>query len=370
MATMMPEFPGTEFSETYAQARSLFLRAASARSARTVSFRNPNGTGPDGEPLHTDVAVLGPERPARLLLVVSGTHGIEGFTGSAIQSGLLRGGFAEDSPAGLGVVMVHALNPWGFAYQRRVNEDNVDVNRNFIDHSRVPENKNYEDVHEALVEPAWDEARSNELLMEYGGRRGMRALQAAVTGGQWTRPDGLFYGGNRPVWSHQTLRAIVREFAAGVPRVAYVDLHTGLGKRGWGEPIFRGGTDAGARDRAHAWYGDDLTMSEDGTSSSTPINGNTATCVASLLDEDQRLTAITLEFGTLGGIEVLGALRADNWLHLGAGLADSRAKQVKQAIRDAFYPDEPEWRDTVWKRAITVLGQALRGLSREEASND
>jgi hypothetical protein len=264
--------------------------------------------------------------------------------------------------------MVHALNPWGFAYLRRVNEDNVDVNRNLIDHSSAPENKHYEDLHEALVGPAWDEARSDELLMDYAGRHGLRAVQAAITGGQWTRPDGLFYGGTAPVWSHRTLAAIVREYTAGATDIAYVDLHTGLGKRGRGEPIFRGGPDAGALGRARAWYGDDLTNSEDGTSSSTPINGNTASLVAGLLRPGQRLTAITLEFGTLGGIEVLAALRADNWLHLENGpasqaLADPRAKRVKQAMRDAFYPDDPDWRKMVWRRAVTVLGQALAGLT-------
>ena len=29
-------------------------------------------------------------------------------------------------------VLLHALNPFGFAWRRRVNEDNVDLNRNFL----------------------------------------------------------------------------------------------------------------------------------------------------------------------------------------------------------------------------------------------
>jgi|SRR5450756_23197 len=357
-----------EFAETYARARSLFLNAAAARSARVESFRNPHGTGSDEELLYTDVAVLGPARPARLLLCVSGTHGIEGFAGSAIQASLLRDGFGTGAPRDLGLVMVHALNPWGFAWLRRVNEDNVDVNRNFVDHRQPPENARYEDVHAALAPASWDEDkrdRADELLTGYAGRQGMLALQAAVTGGQWTHKDGLFYGGARPVWSHQTLRTIASRYVAGVPRIGYVDLHTGLGRRGWGEPIFRGGPDPGALGRARAWYGDDLTMSDDGSSSSTPITGNTASLVASLLRDGQRLTAITLEFGTLSGTEVLAALRADNWLHMRSGLSRSQAKTIKQAMREAFYPDDPGWRDMVWNRASTVLGQTIRGLSEE-----
>ena len=38
--------------------------------------------------------------------------------------------------------MIHALNPFGFAHLRRANEDNVDLNRNFVDHEggNYPEN--------------------------------------------------------------------------------------------------------------------------------------------------------------------------------------------------------------------------------------
>ena len=38
--------------------------------------------------------------------------------------------------AGLRVVLLHAINPWGFSWARRVTEDNVDLNRNFRDFSR------------------------------------------------------------------------------------------------------------------------------------------------------------------------------------------------------------------------------------------
>lgn len=354
------------YSETYIEARSQLLDAASARGARMESFWNPCGLGPAGEQLRTDVACIGPMAPARLLVCVSGTHGIEGFAGSAIQTGLLRAGFPASAPADLGFLVIHALNPYGFAYRRRVNEDNVDVNRNFIDHERPPGNPGYPQLHRALAPSTWDRASRRwaaGFLQEYARQHDPRALQATVTQGQWTHPDGLFYGGTAPVWSHRTLSSIASRYLAGVPRIGYIDLHTGLGKRAWGEPIFRGGPDPGALKRARAWYSEHLTGSADGSSSSTPIVGNTASLVASMLGDGQLMTAITLEFGTLSGSEVLASLCGDNWLHLHGDAPAWQAKEITRAMLEAFYPDDQTWRDAVWERAVTVFDQACRGLS-------
>jgi hypothetical protein len=347
------------FAATYTQARQLFLAAAAGTGAKLTAFRNDRGRAPDGAELHTDVAWIGPRQPESVIVLVSGTHGIEGFCGSACQVGFMREDMMKGVPAGTSFLLVHALNPHGFAHERRVNEDNIDLNRNFVDHSDPPHNPAYDELHNALVPADWTgqaKKDANRFLAEIAAERGMRYLQEAVTRGQYRHPDGLFYGGTEPAWSHTALRSIVREFLIGIPRVAYIDLHTGLGPRGYGEPIFRGGLDAGALDRARAWYGaDELTVSEEGTSSSTPIIGNTASLVARELDSDQELTAITLEFGTLPGNEVLDALRADNWLHLQAGPDEATRKNIKDQIRQAFYPSACDWRNAVWARAKNIF---------------
>ncbi len=67
------------------------------------------------------------------LVVSSGVHGVEGFFGSAVQLAFLEK-LPPDwrPPEGAAVVLIHALNPFGFAWQRRFNEENVDLNRNFL----------------------------------------------------------------------------------------------------------------------------------------------------------------------------------------------------------------------------------------------
>ncbi|MET7878948.1 M14 family metallopeptidase [Micromonospora profundi] len=362
------------FSDSYAEARERFRAAARGAGAELVSYRNDVAPGPGGEDLCTDTAWLGPRSATKVLFTVSGTHGVEGYTGSACQIALLGDLDANPLPPDTALVLVHALNPFGFAYNRRVNEDNVDLNRNFIAHDLPPGNDEYPRVHPALVPAEWVGAArvaADTELMAYAGAHGVRQLQAVVTAGQWSHPDGLFYGGTAPVWSHRLLREIATAFLPGRARVGYIDLHTGLGERGVGEPIFRGGRDADAFDRARSWYGPTVSRSEDGSSSSTRIVGNSATLIADVLTGGEELTAITLEFGTLPGIEVLEALRADNWLCLragvtpepGAGVTPELRAAIKRQLRDAFYPPEAEWRETVLARGREVFAQAFAALA-------
>ena len=84
--------------------------------------------GPDGEELTLDVAAHGPAGP-KLLVVSSGVHGVEAPFGSAVQLALLEKWKAAPP---VRCLFVHAVNPFGFAHRRRVNEDNADLNRNFL----------------------------------------------------------------------------------------------------------------------------------------------------------------------------------------------------------------------------------------------
>ena len=140
------------------------------------------------------------------LILISGTHGVEGFCGSGCQVNFLRDDalLNEFEDAGVRVVLLHALNPYGFSHIRRTNEDNVDLNRNFRDFSQpIPPNTDYAEVHGFMVPATWPPSPENEgRLMAYVKARGERALQNATSGGQCEFPDGLFYGGVRPAWSN------------------------------------------------------------------------------------------------------------------------------------------------------------------------
>ncbi len=190
-------------------------RLPKSQGARLRHYGN-DARGPEGERLVTDAAWLGPDEAERVLLTVSGTHGAEGLCGSALQTGSFRAGLARALPPGTALLAVHAINPYGFAWTRRVTEENVDLNRNFVAFDRtLPRNDGYVELAEALCPAEWSDAARQATgahLAEYGRRHGAAALQQAVTGGQYSHPDGIFYGGAAPSWSHRTLLRIVAEY--------------------------------------------------------------------------------------------------------------------------------------------------------------
>ena len=180
------------FADTYAAAREKFLTAAGAARCDVSSYRLPNHVGPRDEELTIDVGKLGPAEPEALLVLISGTHGVEGFCGSGCQVGFLTDRLYEALPVNCGALLVHALNPYGFAWLRRVNEDNIDLNRNFYDFSKdLPSCSAYEELHDWLVPLEWEgehRQRADDELRKYIAANGMRAFQGAITSGQRTDP--------------------------------------------------------------------------------------------------------------------------------------------------------------------------------------
>ena len=101
------------FSRSYQQARAHFLDLCHENNAACEQIKHPE-LGPDGD-LYMDVAFWGERRCEHLLVISSATHGIEGYTGSGLQSLLLAEGLSQRLPADTSLMMVHAINPYGFA---------------------------------------------------------------------------------------------------------------------------------------------------------------------------------------------------------------------------------------------------------------
>ena len=247
------------FAQTYDEARAKFLAAVDAAGLDFHSHAHPL-LGRDGEALAMDVVREGARDAKSLLIVSSACHGVEGFCGSGVQVALLgdEAFRAAARAAGVAVLHVHALNPYGFSWWRRTTHENCDLNRNFHDFSQpLPANPGYEELAALIVPHDWPPSATVRAGIErYIADHGMAALQAAISGGQHTHPEGLFYGGVNPTWSNVTLRHVLREDARHARRLAWIDLHTGLGPSGHGERIFAGRNDAAEIARARKWWGE------------------------------------------------------------------------------------------------------------------
>ena len=353
----------------YPQARARFAEAARQAGAAWQDYPHPL-TGLAGEALATDLAWLGPRDAGRVLLSLSGTHGVEGLYGSACQSGWLEGPGRRPLPPDTAVALVHAVNPWGFSWLRRVDADNIDVNRNAIDRTAPPPaNPDYRLVHDRLMPAEWHASTAEALRRELDRlmtELGPRRLTRALTGGQYEYPDGVFYGGTAPSWSCRTLQALAGEHLVRARVIAVLDHHTGLGPEGHTEIICRHAAGSPALARARAWWGRDVTATALGESASEVIDGNVRMAVQRWCPQ-ALVVAAALEVGTRPADVVVQALVADNWLHRRGDPRTPLGDAIRAAVREAFVVDTPAWRRRCLARAMELYAATLAGLQAEGA---
>jgi predicted deacylase len=356
--------PTEHFAPSYADARTHFMQAARRAGLGVTSHELPGIAGAQGEVLATDTCLFGSADVGKLLVLTSGIHGVEGFCGSGCQSALLCDSdiLARAERAGVSILFVHAVNPFGFSHLRRVNEDNVDVNRNFVafEGARAP-NSTYAELEPLLLPPAWPPSpQTAAALAAWIAEHGVDAYGQAVFQGQYASPRGMFFGGSKPTWSNTTIRQIVRSSGKSAARIGWIDLHTGLGARGHCEKVFIGRPDE--IERARAWWGADVIATARDESVMYEIDGPMVAILAAECPQAEP-TTIALEFGTVAFPRMIDALRADHFHWRSDQGADAGAKaRASRELKDCFYVDAPDWQGMVFGQARTAVLQALCGL--------
>lgn len=350
---------------SYAAARARFRQLAGAAGARLEAFPVA-GTGPDGTDLTTDVAVFGADRPRRVLIVSSGLHGVEGFFGSGAQAAWLARGLGGWSPGpGEAVVFLHALNPYGFAWVRRFDEGNVDLNRNFLlDGQAYAGSPALYPRLNALLNPDGPPGRADFFTARAVAailRHGMPALKAAVAGGQYDFPRGLFYGGRAPSPCRLLLAENLPTWVGDAPHVLHVDFHTGLGR--WA--TYRLLLDPGVSPDRAAWvrqtFGADLVERSDPSGVAYPTRGDIGTWCRSLFP-GRTYDALCAEFGTYPPLRVLAALRAENRAHHGLPPGSPALDRARRGLMEAFAPGDPAWRAGAVERAVDLLDRSVAAV--------
>ncbi|MBN8842054.1 MAG: DUF2817 domain-containing protein [Sphingomonadales bacterium] len=349
------------FAASYQEARGRFLAATSGTS-RAYALDAP---GPDGEILHTDCCWIGPPDAERVIVILSATHGIEGYCGSGVQVDWLtsdaRARLAEDQA----VLLVHGLNAHGFAWDRRVTEEGCDLNRNCIDFARtVPANPAYEELAPFLVPPALDSAtlaKAEHALGAYRDTHGQRAFDIAVKSGQYGDRFGMFFGGTGPSSARLLLEQIIGDYRLTERRfVTILDIHTGLGPFGYGEPQSEHDPASLSHRLAADLFGPSLTSPDLGSSFAVPVTGTLQMLWERFLGDGNHVY-ICLEYGVFEQAGNRAAYRLDHWHHrYGGGDPHSeQGQRVRKTMRDQFYSDRQDWREMIIFRARQIFGQAL-----------
>ncbi|WP_413786062.1 DUF2817 domain-containing protein [Agrobacterium sp. rho-13.3] len=359
------------YSVDYSVLRQRFLAAARRANATLFEYEHPLH-GPGGEPLFTDVAYIGERDASKMLVILSGTHGVEGQFGSACQAEWLAANTPLQLPANTAVLLIHLINPWGTAWSRRVNEDNVDLNRNFIDwEGTVPHNENYASLHDAFVWKEWDgpdrdraDQKLSEAKQTAGGDAGIAAV---VEAGQYNCPDGMFYGGSGPTWSNRTLNDILSRFARDASDVIVFDLHTGAGPYGYPALLSVAQENHDGLTWGKNTFGPALSvvMTGDKATTDTGIAATATGYVSAAVRKalpSSRVLPLVIECGTLESSVVMEAVRADNWLHLFGSLETPLGQKIKTTLKRAFIPDDPEWQRNCLATSLRYFDRALSEL--------
>jgi hypothetical protein len=347
----------------YSKARHNFLAAAEDQATFIKSWQHPQ-RGIAGEKLYLDLAWFGELSAPKVLLLISGTHGIEGYCGSGIQVGSMRTGWQLQADSNVAIAMIHGLNPHGMSHLRRVNEDGVDINRNFIDFRQpLPKNIFYDDLAEVIVPQHWTEVTQSETLdriMEYLSSNPSGLADLAK--GQYHYWYAPFYGGEVPTWSNRLFHHISDRYLRDKKVVGLLDYHTGLGQYATGQLMSLPVNSEVKQNLASEIWGDKLVIT--GSAKSVATYSPQGTLIASLQAKlgNSICIAAAYEFGTIAETEVFHALRADHWLHAHGDLDTSLAIEIKQNMLDAFYCDRSDWQKSVCNLAFTAQEELLTGL--------
>jgi len=355
----MPD--ASAFSPDYLAARARFRSSALARGAH-LEHHPLDALGPDGEDLSIDMARLGSPDAARVVVVSSGLHGIEGFVGSAVQAAVLEEALGNWRPRqDACLVLLHALNPWGMAWGRRVNESNVDLNRNFLlpDQSWRGLPAGYGEV-DALLNPRTPPSRFDPFRPRawlHGLKRGAAPIQSLAAQGQYDRARGLFFGGSAPSPTGVLLREQLQRWFGPAESILHLDLHAGIGPRGRFVLVTRHPAGHPAMIRLGSAFGAEVLvpMPDEGST----VRGEFAPWLAHHLGDD-RYEGVVVEFGTVGPMRLLSALRAENQAHHHGDPADPATERAKWKLQVALNPIDTRWRRRVVTHGVRLVQRALQ----------
>ena len=348
------------FSNNYETARSHFL-AAAVRSGGIIESAGHPASGPAGEALATDALLLGSNRD-NLLVMTSGTHGVELLCGSGCQTGHLETGRFDSILDRCSILLLHALNPWGAAHQRRNTEDNVDLCRNFMDFTKpLPTNSAYEALHKTIRQASVPEVE--QLIADGFAQHGTRDFMNALMSGQYDHADGFSFGGQAPTWSNLTVSSLLAHFGDGFERVCIVDYHSGVGPYGYGSIVCLQEGDALAK--TQRIFGDWVIAPREkttgGPSNFYTVFGHAADgYLAALPNVD--LSTVVLEYGTYSSEENLQAMISEHVARFGRDSNPANIEEQGAVVEALHYPADPEWRRAIWDRADHVIDQAISGF--------
>lgn len=186
--------------------------------------------------LTMDILDLKPESYDKILCLTTGLHGIEGYMGNYALQFLFENCLKDIKDTR--IICVHSINPYGMKHYRKVNESNVDLNRNFIWDHRRPENDGFEKGKEIFLPKPMKSLSLLENLNFYKRvfkillKHDVGTFKEGALKGQYDYPQGFFFGGKSDATSTTLLKELFNELLDDPCDIRiFIDLHTGFGPK-------------------------------------------------------------------------------------------------------------------------------------------
>lgn len=370
---LAPAFSFTaEFIQNFSQARDSFEELAMKLEGQGIHGAIPiTAKESFNWYLHNEINKPKPN----LIIITSGLHGAEGSTGSHLQRSLMQTLIDQNIQLNnTSILILHILNPWGMKNGRRVNEENIDLNRSFYLDSDRADNKSYE-LFDPLINPT--QTASASLLKRIGFwfkllirvfQNGKEQLRQAIIQGQYQFPKGIFYGGTEKNSLQITLENFLIPQIKNRKHVFLFDIHTGYGERGVMH-LFAGNVLNSEKRKFQSYFPDHpIDWNDDENFYKT--SGDLVNWIKTLGDANSEIIPITLEFGTRdsqtlsGSILSLETMVLENQLYHHGAAAPNDVEKIKTMFQELFSPKEEDWQNKVNQLGMTFLQDQLRAIDQ------
>lgn len=372
------------YPENYEQSRKKFLTLLEKYPQAKVFSKKIENPQDFNDDLTIDYAYIPAQEKFRKLLIInSGVHGAEAFVGAAAQHYFLTEVYPQLGPH-VGVILFHAVNPYGFKYNRRVNENNVDLNRNFGDGPEFFQKKNtgYNDIRNILnPEKSVGEPLLSLVKTAFGllwklafGDFTKEDIRKATATGQYEHSKGVFFGGQKLQDATILFDLFLPQYFSQYQKLLLLDFHTGLGEDEQLHLITGVNTSEDEIQTIQKIFDESgssnyvVTFPED--EGFYPVSGDVIDFVQKQAKKSgmNEVIALTAEFGTMG-ISTLGQLKTINRMILENqghhyGFKSEQIKdKVKAEFKDHFFPTRNSWRVEVQRKIENLFnGPVVRYL--------
>ena len=296
-----------------------------------------------------------------LIVLTTGVHGVEGYIGSVMLDVFFEEVYPTLDPADTGVLVVANVNPYGMKHYRRYNENNVDLNRNFIldwDSFDLSSNKEYPKV-DTFLGPTgkignglWHEVGFYLSLGKTAITDGADTISDALLTGQYEYPQGVYYGGNGDEASTVYLKDVFsRCLDSSYENIVHIDIHSGYGPR-YNMVIFNSVFETMTEAETRKAFGYDYIIAHD-SEDFYATTGDTTDFFYRLAAQKQTQTELfstCFEFGTIGDefFDTILSLKYtvdENRNHWYPTDNLTSGQIVHENYMELFYPTETAWRE-------------------------